>query len=255
MNPTPAQIIEERKRLFARVTKTPTCWLWQGARQLFGYGVSMAFGKQWYSHRLSWFLGFGAIPKRVRLYHKCPNPHCVRPDHLWLADSPPESARQWLASARRMFSKNVSKTDGCWLWHNRINGRGYGELSLFGRIWLAHRLSWILHRSPIPKDKWVLHRCDVRNCVRPDHLFLGNLLDNNADCTSKGRQPMGERSGAHKLHDQDVRQILSLLRQGFTQRELAKQFGVSSHCTIGRIARGKGWKHIPRARCLLHRPK
>lgn len=51
----------------------------------------------------------------------------------------------------------------------------------------AHRLAWIKVHGPIPEDMCVLHRCDVRNCVNVEHLFLGSLDDNNKDKAQKGR--------------------------------------------------------------------
>jgi hypothetical protein len=38
----------------------------------------------------------------------------------------------------------------------------------------------------------VLHRCDVKACVRPDHLFLGNQSDNLSDAALKGRLARSE---------------------------------------------------------------
>jgi hypothetical protein len=52
---------------------------------------------------------------------------------------------------------------------------------------LAHRMSWEMHFGPIPEGMLVLHHCDVRRCVRPDHLFLGTARDNTRDMIAKGR--------------------------------------------------------------------
>jgi predicted CXXCH cytochrome family protein len=83
---------------------------------------------------------------------------------------------------------------------------GYGYLSVFGRKARAHRVSWELYRGPIPKDALVLHRCDVRSCINPDHLFLGSQQANVRDAVSKGRwhNQNVNKSHCHRGHSFDV---------------------------------------------------
>lgn len=51
-------------------------------------------------------------------------------------------------------------------------------------------MSYEVNVGPIPAGLYVLHRCDNRLCVRPDHLFLGTQGDNIRDMFDKGRQPV-----------------------------------------------------------------
>lgn len=76
---------------------------------------------------------------------------------------------------------------GCWLWTKALTKEGYGSLGFNRKINYAHRVSWILHRGEIPPGLCVLHHCDTRACVNPDHLFLGTYQDNFHDCRAKGR--------------------------------------------------------------------
>lgn len=76
---------------------------------------------------------------------------------------------------------------GCWLWGGALAKAGYGLLHVDGKTRSAHRVSWELHRGAIPDGALVCHRCDVRWCVNPSHLFLGNDMDNNHDMRKKGR--------------------------------------------------------------------
>lgn len=72
----------------------------------------------------------------------------------------------------------VEKTDTCWLWLCKPNAGGYGQLTVNGRTWPAHRLSYTLHVGPIPIGLDIDHLCRVRLCVRPDHLEAVTPLEN-----------------------------------------------------------------------------
>lgn len=86
------------------------------------------------------------------------------------------------------FWKYVNKTEGCWLWTGKAQREGYGAtVGEESKMVSAHRLSWEIFNGPIPAGLWVLHKCDVRICVRPDHLFLGTNQDNIKDRVSKRR--------------------------------------------------------------------
>lgn len=77
---------------------------------------------------------------------------------------------------------------GCWIWERSSMASGYGDFRLGKKHHLAHRASYLAFNGPIPIGMHVMHSCDVRPCVNPQHLSVGTNLDNIQDSMKKGRR-------------------------------------------------------------------
>jgi hypothetical protein len=151
------------------------------------------------------------------------------------------------------FWAKVEKTDTCWLWRGAIQ-LGYGRFTPTPERYArpAHRLSWTLVHGPVPDGLCVCHKCDVRNCVNPEHLFLGTQKDNVADMLAKGRgnrkgQPRPNSKGARnhraRLTDDEADCVRVLLLSGADKNYIAKYFGVDWN-VIHRISRDTAYKTL-----------
>lgn len=141
-----------------------------------------------------------------------------------------------------------------------------------GKPLRAHRVSWEIHKGPIPFGMHVLHRCDNPSCVNPEHLFLGSNYDNVQDMVRKGRNTKGDRhrktmkivaargdengSCTHPekvpkgeshfnalMTEIKVIKMREMRRSGHRNKDLAKLFRISPQET-SLICNRRRWKHV-----------
>lgn len=162
---------------------------------------------------------------------------------------------------RTRLDRQTKKTSSCWLFTGAETKDGYGKFQVPAcfsptgkpRTVRAHQVAWCLSRGQWPMQA-VLHTCDVRLCIRPDHLFEGTAFDNAQDAKRKGRTATAANGQWHagvrnpenahfaKLTWPKVRRIRRLLREGKrTPVELAVEYDVTPGL-IYQIKRGRIWK-------------
>jgi len=148
------------------------------------------------------------------------------------------------------------RTKTCWLWLGNRTTKGYGRCKLRKKSHYVHRvvLELTIGRR-LRRGEQSNHRCDVRHCIRPDHLYLGSQKDNIADAIRQGRmsvqQPwfnqfrrkQGVDHPRAQLTEAKVRTMRRLRARGWTQQAIADRFD-TSQVNVSWILNGHGWRHV-----------
>lgn len=138
------------------------------------------------------------------------------------------------------FYKRVKKTRTCWIWIGSFRDSGYGRMYVRGKGAATHRLSYRIHKGPIPNGLQVRHTCDNKKCVNPCHLVTGTALDNAADAKERLIHAHGSKHGMARIDEVAVRRIR---RSKKTSRVIASKFDLSiTH--VNRIRAGSAWGHV-----------
>lgn len=124
----------------------------------------------------------------------------------------------------------------CWEWTGYVNDSGYGQFRSGKRLYRAHRVALERSGVDVPADLCVLHSCDTRSCVNPNHLRVGTLADNNADIAIR------ERSTHIKASNADVLKIRSL-KGKVSNAEIAARFGLKP-AQVSAIQSGRERRHV-----------
>lgn len=247
------------EKLFGLIDKDKKigCWKWTGVMDRSGYPEvsGTTNGKRWEAraHLVVWRLFRGDVPDGKTISPgECHDISCVNPDHRILVDGP------FIAAALRAqrkptretviarFMANVTKVEsGCWLWPaQKARPDGYGSFYYDGKTRGAHVASQLIFNGPIPPGFDVLHSCDTRLCVNPEHLRPGTHAENMLDMRERARTMRGELNGAAKLTDELVAQMRGEYRGGDGEvQRLSDKYGVSLS-VVSAILAGKTWKHV-----------
>lgn len=169
----------------------------------------------------------------------------------WRAKERPLSRAETLVALESLDAERLARVSipepnsGCLLWLGPVNKKGYGLFSLRWRgkrrRVKAHRAIWIATRGPVPDGMMVCHRCDVRSCINPSHLFLGSARDNAQDMARKGRCGRGAGAGRQKITADVVRAIRSDSRP---IKEIAAELPISAW-QVWAIRERKAWRRVP----------
>jgi len=143
----------------------------------------------------------------------------------------------------------------CVLWSRSVSSTGYGQTWRDGKSVGAHRVAYEQAHGPIPKGAMVLHKCDVKQCVNPDHLYVGTAKENARDAIERGQIATGDRHGTKtrpdrtlrgsnkpnaRLTPEQVAEIREIYKPRPTLDAIASKYG-TTRSTISRIIRGEAY--------------
>ena len=161
--------------------------------------------------------------------------------------------------AERFAAKIETEANtGCWLWSDAPDRYGYGRLQIGPRAVKAHRISFEMHKGPIPPGHMVCHRCDTPACVNPEHLFSGPAEVNVSDMMAKrrfkpgGKPHHGAANGNAAMSEATAISILLRHARGELRSPTAeaRRLGMS-RSAISRLVNGVTWTNLPRAEAAL----
>jgi hypothetical protein len=156
--------------------------------------------------------------------------------------------------ARRLWAKvdrdgPLILSEVCWVFTGYVcKQTGYGKIANRpGPPIGAHVAAYLVNYGSMPDGLQVLHACDNRRCVRPEHLRAGTQKENMRECVERQRQVpsycQGQDVGNASLTNDHVRSVKAALAAGERGRSLARRFGVSEQ-VISAIKTGRSWRGV-----------
>lgn len=214
MNTVPSMTPEQVQRFWQKVDKSAgsdACWMWMGSRNNKGYGCQSVYKRGLLAHRIAWRLTYGTIPAGQLLCHRCDNPACCNPLHLFLGTQ---------KENMQDCAKKGRTTAGETAHHAKLTWDQVHEMRQL------YRDGW--------KQKDLVARYDVYDESTISKILRGEVWHDDT-CTSWQDQRV-------KLTWQVACEIRQLSMQGWQQRAIAKHYGISQS-TVSKIVRGERWRN------------
>lgn len=132
------------RRFWEKVDKSGDCWTWKASRDRYGYGHVGIGGRPRTCHRVAWEMSIGPIPQGMSVLHRCDNPPCVNPAHLFLG-TPADNSRD-MALKERQANRKLTTATVIQLRADREHGSTYAELGRRYGISLQHAYDIVARR-------------------------------------------------------------------------------------------------------------
>ena len=134
---------------------------------------------------------------------------------------------------KQRFEKYImpEPNTGCWFWLATHFKSGYPQF-FWGRengkekTVKGHRAAWRIYKGEITENLMVLHKCNNRKCVNPEHLYLGNHAQNMKDRDDCGHTSKWDKRYNFKRNDELVAKVMDLKNRGFISDDIAKELNI-----------------------------
>lgn len=123
-------------------------------------------------------------------------------------------------STIKRFEQKISPdpNTGCWLW-TATTRRGYGALYINGKKQNAHVVSWEIYKKIPRGDKFVCHKCNIKSCVNPSHLYLGTPSQNTRYFVATGMHHHAKKTHCKHGHIFSSKNTYFYFRNSGVRRE------------------------------------
>jgi transposase len=206
---------------FVDVSGSDGCWIWKGAKTPRGYGQARYFGKTWKAHRLSYLFHVGDIPEGMSVCHRCDNPTCVNPSHLFLGTHD-DNMQDMRAKGRNVAQPGTK------------NGRA--KLTRNDVIAIREMAATGTRTGTIARQFGVSGQTVFGIVTGREWKHVGGPRTKLVLA--------GSKAGSAKLTEEQVIEIRRLAAEGASHGEISKKFPVG-RSTITRIVNRQMWTHLP----------
>lgn len=223
---------ERHQRLFwEKVDKSCECWNWIGGKFSNGYGMVRYNRKNFSAHRLSYAMAYGEVPSGKIVCHKCDNPSCVNPSHLFVGTYR-DNIQDMIRKGRKANSSGEA------------NGQAKLTEGQVKEIKIRYAEGNVSHNE-LAKEYNVSSA--LIGLITQGKVWAnvdGPLTDGMSIRDKRPSKVKGERNANAKLKEQDIIAIRNRYAAGgITMRKLGEIFGICPQ-TVCSIVRKLKWKHV-----------
>ncbi|WP_331186284.1 HNH endonuclease signature motif containing protein [Pseudomonas sp.] len=213
-------------RFWAKVIKADGCWKWSGSKHSFGYGMIMKGGDakktKITASRASWLIHFGEIPEGLHVCHKCDNPECTNPDHLFLGTAR-DNSQDCIAKERRAMVFSQVECD------------------------IIHTLFTLGVSNAKLMRAFQVYRRTISSAIERGGMLPPIKKNHPKPRTGRPKSPpplgIGSKNGRAKIGENDVLKIRAMRADGLSTGEIAKHFSIGKSM-VSHICTRRCWKHI-----------